>query len=1122
MSSTGYNCLFDARGDEIEPYGDVGGPGVLAGFLGTAWIAVFFVILHYVVVFDPEQNPFEVTERAAVDEPARPWKANPIDLLAKNLIRKGTGRPKARTSVLSMCDVQIVTGLGILISGYSDLPKGISAYHFLLVTHVAWFSNLTHICGLTVLRRYLHSRPAEKWGRLFCMALLSAMLLGAMAPTLFFNWAHADEGTASLAGSDAICFYNRSRSTDWHKESHSDHTTSYPDRNASYAGRNISYPYQDAFDTDPRKALQESTAFQSGILSILLLVFSLASRMIKLQDTLTNGIRDGRKWCSDRFTNVVNRVYWLLISAIWGTIKLFLTKSTAEVDENDWTFGQILPAVLLLGPFVTAAEIVFDPEIKDWDSFSLETSDGGRHELEEHGQFTFDEPSAPGESLEMRRLRQQVANCLNRNYYDIETCAWILPAVSLACFQVVEVSILMFVDLAVERSSATQVLGSYAFLIFLSPYLLEMRSRRSLLVVLAGIAATTAIPVDAPPTIEPRQDADAAFDKIIRDVNVPKYVPPPLRRDITDWLAIGDSFSAGISADGPADEINWSCSRFKESYPNQMNEDPRFPGHSTSRTFVFGSCTGAKIDGILANQIELGKPSDATYPKIGDPQLGTVSLSGNDLGFGDIVNACLYHWTGYGDCGALLKNAHEALDDPARLFELKIFDTLTKILFRARSANPSFQLYVTGYIRFWNDQNPQCDEVSWAPWYKSPARLTSTLRQDMNDLVLKLNSKLKSAAEELYRYQKGIYFVDEFESKFDGHRFCEEEEDANYHNKPIGRRNLDPPPKDGKSTTDRIKEVNGDLAKLNPAYTNVDTMTETLKKLGEVNERLAMLPITWIRIMHPKGSGYKEISNAVIDKVLEFSATGGRDDQPEQGLKYDMNDKIGKFCSEAAKQRVQDKDSGSTMRKYNAGTRFEVDISMDWPSGLDISDNEENKCKEKMTLIIDSCDGNNPANPLNWKHGGTIGDGPVRYGIYPKIDQGYRPGSCSFHLRENVKWFGVDGPGTKRTWWFSVQQLRMVDGAKNEIGRARFKKNSGDGDPIECGDGDPFSWETKLPDRLDITPEARNDYVQFNIGGRSWTTHKKDGETSCSVGGYSGRYSPIVSHGASESIHEFP
>lgn len=112
----------------------------------------------------------------------------------------------------------------------------------------------------------------------------------------------------------------------------------------------------------------------------------------------------------------------------------------------------------------------------------------------------------------------------------------------------------------------------------------------------------------------------------------------------------------------------------------------------------------------------------------------------------------------------------------------------------------------------------------------------------------------------------------------------------------------------------------------------------------------------------------------------------------------------------------------------------------------------------EQRLTHTACDGNDPNNLLNWKHGGTLGDGPLRYGIYPEIDQGYRPSSCSFHIRENQSWRGVDGPGTKRTWSFSIQQLRMLDHDKQEIGRAGFKKNSGDGDPIKCGDANLYSW----------------------------------------------------------------
>lgn len=171
-----------------------------------------------------------------------------------------------------------------------------------------------------------------------------------------------------------------------------------------------------------------------------------------------------------------------------------------------------------------------------------------------------------------------------------------------------------------------------------------MRTPGSFLALLAGIAATAAIPLDAPyispPTFEVRDITDAVFTKIIEDANITTYVKPTLNRDITEWLAIGDSFSAGISADVPNDQLNWYCSRFRKSYPNQMNENSRFPGYASSRTFTFGSCTGATMSDILDKQLELGDPDDSNYPKIGKPQIATVSLSGNDLKFGEVSVPC--------------------------------------------------------------------------------------------------------------------------------------------------------------------------------------------------------------------------------------------------------------------------------------------------------------------------------------------------------------------------------------------------------------------------------------------------------------------------------------------------
>ena len=118
-SSCGYNCSFSSRERELAPYADVAGPGVsrnaihwggthalisekvIAGFLGTAWLCVILVLIHYFLVFDPHQDPFHecVAGRPAGGDEARGWIANPIDVMFKNFIERAeasvsaNGRP---------------------------------------------------------------------------------------------------------------------------------------------------------------------------------------------------------------------------------------------------------------------------------------------------------------------------------------------------------------------------------------------------------------------------------------------------------------------------------------------------------------------------------------------------------------------------------------------------------------------------------------------------------------------------------------------------------------------------------------------------------------------------------------------------------------------------------------------------------------------------------------------------------------------------------------------------------------------------------------------------------------------------------------------------------------------
>ncbi|GAB1314746.1 hypothetical protein MFIFM68171_04956 [Madurella fahalii] len=521
-SSCGYNCSFSSRERELAPYADVAGLGVIAGFLGTAWLCVILVLIHYLFIFDPHQDPFHerVAGRPADGDEARGWIANPIDDLFKSMIdQAGTsvsanGRPGAVKwmkrnpkwqtafikAILAMCDVQIVTGIGILVSGYADLKCGISAYHFLLVGRVAWFSNLTHVAGLTVLRQYLHRRPFEKWIRLFLMVALSLMLLTAMGPTLFFNWAvpnYRYEGSAGQPGSYAICFFNTKRAIEWH------------------------YAVSDA-------GVEASSSFQSVLMSMLLLVFNLASRTIKLQSSLSSAVTRARKHVSykhkayicrvygitpigtrsvirrmslarnmffsqmasllvvhiytDLLVSTLSDVYWIIVSAIWGTIKLFLAKQSVLVEEDSWAFGQILPAFLLLTPLLTIAEIFAEPWEDTSDTFETVittlssqpdpgsagprfTSRAALSDLDAYNDIESDEGGVP---LETRRFRQHVQNSLARDFYHAET-SWMLPAVVLPCLQTLAVTVFFFFELSASGKSAARVLANYTTLILVPP-----------------------------------------------------------------------------------------------------------------------------------------------------------------------------------------------------------------------------------------------------------------------------------------------------------------------------------------------------------------------------------------------------------------------------------------------------------------------------------------------------------------------------------------------------------------------------------------------------------------------------------------------------------------------------
>jgi len=159
-----------------------------------------------------------------------------------------------------MSDLQTFTGIAILVSGFlslqcgsdADAPPPISAYHWDKLVELAWFSTLTHLAALSVLRSHFIPHRRTRLVRFLLSFVLLVLLLTAMGPAVFFNWreqhAPGPFGAAN-AYSPAICFYD-----------------------LQYARSQL----------ERDSAVYGTSAFQGTVFSAVLLLLSFLSRTVKL------------------------------------------------------------------------------------------------------------------------------------------------------------------------------------------------------------------------------------------------------------------------------------------------------------------------------------------------------------------------------------------------------------------------------------------------------------------------------------------------------------------------------------------------------------------------------------------------------------------------------------------------------------------------------------------------------------------------------------------------------------------------------------------------------------------------------------------------------------------------
>jgi lysophospholipase L1-like esterase len=107
----------------------------------------------------------------------------------------------------------------------------------------------------------------------------------------------------------------------------------------------------------------------------------------------------------------------------------------------------------------------------------------------------------------------------------------------------------------------------------------------------------------------------------------------------TDYVALGDSYSAGVGAPGQSG----LCLRGSNGYPALWAKQ------NHPRTYQNVACSGAVTGDVLDYQV----------PHLsGATDLVTITIGGNDVGFADVVFTCSF--SGYDDCAAAVQTARDS------------------------------------------------------------------------------------------------------------------------------------------------------------------------------------------------------------------------------------------------------------------------------------------------------------------------------------------------------------------------------------------------------------------------------------------------------------------------------
>ncbi|KAI9890677.1 MAG: hypothetical protein M1814_003746 [Vezdaea aestivalis] len=339
---------------------DIDGLVIAIAFIATGLLSSFFVALWYFVgcslMADVTSDDFKV----------RSEKTNPIDLKiqrrmwawlwAKRYHRRAQLTSACERITLALSDTQLVSGIAILVATWSQLDDGITIFHWSLAVQLAWFSSITHLGTLTILKEYFRRHRIQLSLRLTLMTVLVLLLMVSLVP----EYLAADlrlpvrcwfqQLPTSLHMNDGI---NRDSTIITLVISEAFLAISFISK-ALKLSRNglgkIGRIAQKKLESGIKKTLQK-IHHRQGILWTIPYVFILANYYL-----LTTFF--------DFIQSTLFELLWILFAVIWGLFRHILERWVQNVqgntfkDQKRMTFGQIMALCLFMLPLLSILEVL--------------------------------------------------------------------------------------------------------------------------------------------------------------------------------------------------------------------------------------------------------------------------------------------------------------------------------------------------------------------------------------------------------------------------------------------------------------------------------------------------------------------------------------------------------------------------------------------------------------------------------------------------------------------------------------------------------------------------------------------------------------------------------------------